>query len=594
MPDLSPLFLIAAGGSMTTKEIAMVLLGLGVLLLVARLFGEAAQRLGQPSVLGELLAGVLLGPTLFGALFPGALETLFPSEGTVSAFYEGFFVLCITLFLLVAGLEVDLSMVWSQGKRALIVGLGGMIVPFAMGFGLGWFAPVLLGMEVGSDRFTFSLFIATALSISALPVIAKTLMDLNLYRSDIGMITVAAAIFNDLVGWIIFALILGMMAKQPEAMGNYGTEVVADEKLPIGWVIVLTLGFAGFMLTIGRMAIHRTLPFLQAHFTWPGSAIGLAMALALFGAAFTEYIGIHAIFGSFLVGVALGDSSHLKQKTRSILHEFISFIFAPLFFASVGLTVNFITNFDLLLTLVVLFIACVGKVLGCGISGRISGLGWRESWVLGFGLNARGTMEIILGLLALEAGLIGEELFVALVIMALVTSMMSGPVIQRLLKAPKPHRIVDLVTEKTFVADLYNRTREGVIQELSEAVAKATKNVEVEVVARAVCERESQMSTGVGQGIAVPHARIPNWGTPVVAMGVSRDGVDFDARDGKPAHLIFMIITDSEDNGAQLEVLADIGKSFGENSALRSEMFGAKNYVQMLALMKTANQEAGH
>jgi Kef-type K+ transport system membrane component KefB len=157
------------------------------------------------------------------------------------------------------------------------------------------------------------------------------------------------------------------------------------------------------------------------------------MSLALLAAALTEWIGIHAIFGSFLVGVAVGDSSHLRHDTRQIILKFVSFIFAPLFFASVGLHVNFIDTFDLGITVSVLVIACLGKILGCGLAARASGASPRLSGAIGFAMNARGAMEIILGLLALENGLIRQRMFVALVLMALATSMISGPAIRRLL-----------------------------------------------------------------------------------------------------------------------------------------------------------------
>jgi Kef-type K+ transport system membrane component KefB len=203
------------------------------------------------------------------------------------------------------------------------------------------------------------------------------------------MIIIAAAIFNDLAGWIIFAMILGMMEHQ----SGHGMGIVQT--------IGLTLLFAAGTLTLGRWLIHRVLPWVKAYTSWPGGILGFALALALLAAALTEYIGVHAIFGSFLVGVAIGDSSHLREQTRMVIHQFVSFIFAPLFFASIGLTVDFVRHFDVGLVLAVLVIACVGKVGGCGLGARWSGIPSHEAWALGFGMNARGAMEIILGLLAL-------------------------------------------------------------------------------------------------------------------------------------------------------------------------------------------------
>lgn len=558
---------------MTPHETTMMFLALGVMLAAALALGEVARLLRQPAVLGEILAGVLLGPTLLGRFAPGWTSQLFPQQGTVAVALQGMTTLAVTLFLLVAGMELDLSTIWRQGRTAITVGLAGIIIPFGFGFLAAWVAPALMGQEPGGNRLIFSLFMATALAISALPVIARTLLDLNLYRSDLGMIIIAAAIFNDLFGWIIFAVILSLMDNP------------ARPSLGLGWVVALTVGFAAAMLTVGRWIIHRLLPWIQAYCSWPGGVLGFALVLALLGAAFTEWAGVHAIFGSFLVGVAIGDSPHLREQTRTTLRQFISFIFAPLFFASIGLRVDFISHFDLRLTLLVLAIACAGKILGCGLGALQSGMERREAWAVGFGLNARGAMEIVLGLLALQYGLIGAPLFVALVIMALVTSMMSGPIMARLLRGRKSRRLADALTARTFLNHLNSATRRGAIRELAHAAAVAS-GVSPEAVDEAVWAREELLSTGLDKGVAVPHARLEGVVAPVVALGFSEDGIDFDSPDGAPARIIFLILTPLQDGGAQLELLADIARTF-RDPAINHKVLQVHSYVQFLALMKT-------
>ncbi len=548
-------------------------LALGLLLGSARLFGEIARRFNQPAVLGEILAGILLGPTVLGALAPAASAFLFPRSGGGALALDGLMTLAITLFLLVAGLEVDLSSIWRQGKLAINVGVAGIVVPFAVGFGAAWFVPKLMGIEAGADPLLFALFMATALSISALPVIAKTLMDLNLYRSDLGMLVVAAAVFNDLVGWIVFAVILGMLGTGPA------------QALSIGQTIALTLFFALFMLTVARWLINRALPWIHAHASWPGGVLGFALALALVAAAFTEWIGIHAIFGAFLAGVALGDSRHLRERTRATIEQFVSFIFAPLFFAGIGLKVDFVAQFDLLLVLMVLVIATLGKVLGCGLAGRFSGLGRREAWALGFGMNARGAMEIILGLLALKYGLIGERLFVALVVMALVTSLMSGPLMQRVLHLKKPRRFTDFLSARSFINHLHARTRAEVIAELAKTAAEVA-GLEAAEVVDGVMLREEIMATGIGHGLAVPHARLRGLERPVVAVGLSAAGIDFDAPDGRPAQLIFLLLTPVHDDGAHLELLADIATVF-KGEEVRNRAGQVSGFTEFLALVRS-------
>ncbi|HVY55997.1 MAG TPA: cation:proton antiporter, partial [Thermodesulfobacteriota bacterium] len=358
--------------SLTADNIVVFFLALGLLLGAARILGELAQRVHQPAILGELLAGVILGPTVLGTLSPELSAYLFPQQGPNAIALNTITTLAVVLFLLVAGMEVDLSIIGKQGKVAPRVSISGIVLPFLLGLAAAWFAPQALGRHADADPLIFTLFFATALSISALPVIAKTLMDLDLYRSDFGMIIISAAVFDDLAGWIIFAIILGLINSE------------ASHSNHILLTIILTLAFAGVMLTFGRWIIHRSLPFLQAYTRWPGGVLSFALVLALLGAAFTEWIGIHAIFGSFLVGVAVGDSQHLRERTRVIIDQFVSFFFAPVFFASIGLKVNFLTHFDPTLVVTVLLIACVCKLAGGTLGARWGGMAKRESWAVGF------------------------------------------------------------------------------------------------------------------------------------------------------------------------------------------------------------------
>jgi Kef-type K+ transport system membrane component KefB len=275
-------------------------LGIGVLIASARTLGEIARRFNLPSVVGEILAGILLGPTVCGYFAPRLLALLFPSQGPNAIVLNGLTTLAISLFLLVAGVEVDLSTIWKQGRATIMIGFASVAFPFAFGFGAAFLFPNWLGYEHETTLLIFSLFIATALSISALPVIAKILMDLNIYRTDLGMIIIAAAVLGDLAGWILFAVILGML----------GT--TATHSMGVVATILLTVGFAGAMLTIGRWLIHLALIQVQAHTAWPGGVLAFALTLGLLGAVLTEWIGVHSIFGSFLVGVAIGDFPQLK------------------------------------------------------------------------------------------------------------------------------------------------------------------------------------------------------------------------------------------------------------------------------------------
>jgi Kef-type K+ transport system membrane component KefB len=564
--------------NLTQQEIVVMFLALGTLLAAARVFGEAARYFKQPAVLGEIVAGILLGPAVFGRLLPEAQAYLFPKTGPNALALDALTVVAVVLFLLVAGMEVDISRAVRQGRTALVISLAGMVFPFAVGLASAAIAPDLLGREPGADATIFALFFATALAISALPVIAKTLMDLGIYRSDVGITIVSAAIIDDLAGWIIFGVVLGMMGTAGAGHGFDPATTVA-----------LTLAFAAVVLTAGRWLINRAIPWLQAYVSWPGGVLGFALSLAFFGAAITDWIGIHAIFGSYLIGIAVGDSQHLREETRATIERFISFIFAPLFFASIGLKVDIAANFHFATVATVLVVACVGKLVGCTLGARLVGVDWREALGIGFGLNARGAMEIILGLLALQAGLIGERLFVALVIMALVTSVISGPAMQWLFGLRRPVRFTSFITARAFVARMQSRSAAEAIRELAEAVSAAT-GVDAEAIARAAVAQEGRAPSGLVNGLAVPHARLAELTSPVVGVGVSRFGVDFDAPDGRLSRLIFLVLTPVSDDGAQQSsILADIATSFQDRD-LRERALRVETYTQFRALVRYAEE----
>jgi len=397
-------------------DVVQLLMQLGIMLIAGRIFAEVARKFGQPAVVGEIIAGLLLGPTILGMIEPAWFELLFPTPSGAGIVLSGIVQISVVMLLFVAGLEVDLHIVWQQGKQAVATSLMGLVIPFALGFVFPYFFPEFFGIATAQDRIVFALFMGTAMAISALPVIVRILMDLNMFKTRMGMLVVASAMVDDVIGWMIFSVILGMIGK--------------GSSMPLWNTILLTAGFTAFMLTIGRGSLNRVLPWVNKKMAWPGGVLSLSLALCFLAAAFTEYIGIHAIFGAFIMGVALGDSEHFSERAKEIVHQFINNIFAPLFFVSIGLRVNFIANFDLMLTLIIIFIAFAGKIAGAGIGTRLGDFSWKESLAAGFGLNARGAMEIILGLIALENGLINEKVFVSLVIMALVTSMTSGPLMK--------------------------------------------------------------------------------------------------------------------------------------------------------------------
>lgn len=402
---------------MAHADVINLLVCLGVMLVLGRILGEFFRRLKMPLVVGELVAGIILGPTLLGKFVPEANQVLFTTKGSLGLVLNGIGTISVVMLLFVAGMEVELSLIRQQGKTAFKTSIVGLIIPLLLGFGAGYYYSHYLGGTAGKDVLVFALFMGTAMAISALPVIARTLMDLNLFKTKVGMIIIAAAMFDDLVGWLLFSVVMGLI--------NTGAN-----PFNILYTLGYTLLYALLMLTVGRIVINKSLPWAQRNLSWPGGVLAFSLGLAFLGAAFTEKIGIHAIFGAFIAGVAVGDSVHLNERTREIIHQFVTNIFAPLFFVMVGFKLDFVQNFDIQIVTIVLVLAVVCKLLGAGLGAYWGGLSAKETMAVGFGMNARGAMEIVLGLLALQAGVITPPLFVALVIMAVVTSVMAGPMLQ--------------------------------------------------------------------------------------------------------------------------------------------------------------------
>lgn len=401
-------------------ELINLFLSLGTLLLTARLAGEFFRQLKMPLVVGELIAGICLGPSLLGSFYPDITNLIIPATGNIKIAFEAINQLALILLLFVAGLEVELGLIRQQGKTVFYTSLLSFIIPLLIGYGVAFYYPEWFNFKP-DDKRVFALFFGTAMAVSALPVIARTLMDLGILKTKVGTVIVSSAMLIDLVSWLLFTVALAM------ARGSIFNATVFST---IGY----TLLYAIIILTGGRILINKTLPWAEKNLSWPGGFLSISLAFAFMGAALTEYIGIHAIFGAFIMGIAFGDSVHVTEKTRDIVVQFVTNIFAPLFFISIGFKTNFIENFNLQITLLILLLAIVSKLAGAFLGAFLGGFNLKEALSVGFGLNARGAMEIILAMLALQAGIINTQIFVAIVVMAVITSVISGPILQWLTK----------------------------------------------------------------------------------------------------------------------------------------------------------------
>jgi Kef-type K+ transport system membrane component KefB len=394
------------------SEIGHVLLQISAMLSVALVLGQLALRLRQPPVLVEILAGIILGPTILGYLFPEAQTWLFPASGISKQIVAYVAFLGLISFVFLSGLEIDLGQVIRRRRTIAFTSTLGILVPFSVGYLSVIFFPRI--WRATGDPGIFAIIIGTTLSISALPVIARILMDLGLAKKEVGATILTAATIDDALGWAIFAFVLSVVSS--------------------GAHKILSIGLTASFFALAAFVIYLRFRCQIQHKcnrTLVGGAVELASATMLATAVISEIMGAHGIFGAFLAGMVLCEKrkrKYLLEKARPLIVG----ILAPIYFASIGLKVNFAEGFDPVLVTLVFLIACAGKIFGASLGARASGMGGKDAMAVGFGMNARGAVEIVLASLALDNQLIDQRIFVALVIMALATTAISGEAIKRL------------------------------------------------------------------------------------------------------------------------------------------------------------------
>jgi Kef-type K+ transport system membrane component KefB/mannitol/fructose-specific phosphotransferase system IIA component (Ntr-type) len=424
-----------------------------------------------------------------------------------------------------------------------------------------------------SRRTTVALLLAVALSISALPVIAKTLLDLGLFKSDVGLLVMAAAMIDDVVGWLALSLLLGPVR-------GLGVDTASFVR-----TVVLGIMFAVAMLVAGRRFLGGLFERLQKGGTAaPGRVLSIVIVLALLGATVTHAIGLHAVFGGFIAGLTVGGSAKVNARTRVVVEDFVTNVFAPVFFASIGLRVDFATAFNLPLCLLVFVLASVPKLVGCALGARFGGMRWREATAVGFGMNARGAMGIILATIARDAGLLGNEIFVALVVMALGTSLLSGPAMKWLLYRTDPEEdVVTLLRRGAFVSEMHAGNPGDAIHELVRAMGSLIAGKK-RIARDAVLERELVAPTGLGDEVAIPHAAVEGLERPLLALGRSPRGIDFDAPDGRLARVIFLLLIPPKAYEEEVRILASIARATFDARA-REELLAASGLEEVTRVL---------
>lgn len=407
-----------------TENILLIfVLQLIVIVASSRLFGGLFRRMGQPLVCGEIAAGLVLGPSLLGRMFPGLFHRVF--DPSVSQVFTILSQIGLILLMFLIGLEFDFDHLRKNRGTALTISSAGILLPFTLGFLLGrWMHSAL---HLSGNWINLSLFMAAAMSITAIPILGRIMVELNINRTRIGSLTISAAAADDASGWIILAIVTAL------ARSTFDPKRVAI-------MVLETLGFAAFMAWIVRPLLKRWTAYHLRANRGKLSASGLAITLIIvfLAAAATNLIGIFSIFGSFFLGGLLYDQREFREAIQRRMRDFVTVFFLPIFFTYTGLRTDIGTMVGASLWVMcglVLLTAFVGKFGGCSLAARLSGLPWREASMIGVMMNTRALMELIVINIGFELGIIPKSVFFILVFMAVVTTYVTTPALRRLVRS---------------------------------------------------------------------------------------------------------------------------------------------------------------
>lgn len=404
-------------------QVLLLLLQIAILLLGAFICGEIVASFGQPAVIGQMLAGIILGKSVFGSIFPDLAGLIFPVEASQANLLEVVSWIGVIFLLMLTGLETDIELIKKQGRSALGASILGIVIPYLTGFGFAFLIPedLLLNPQ---HRLIVALFIGTVFSVSSVPVIAKILMDMHLLRRNVAQIILATALVHDTVGCIILALVAALAS----AHTSFGPQLL---KAPIGTLIFVLVAI------LGRKYFFNLLRWVNDHTQRDEALVTAVTVLLLLSAAFTQYVGVHVVLGAFMVGFLLSQTAIVRSRVIHSFEVITMGIFAPIFFAGAGLHVNLKLLADprlLFLTVAMSLLACASKVGANFVGGRWGGLSKWEALCLGFGANAPGAMGLIVGILGYSMGIITVELLSIIIVMSLITTAITPPLMKWCLK----------------------------------------------------------------------------------------------------------------------------------------------------------------
>ena len=532
---------------MTDDNIIIFLVQLFLLLGLSRVLGEVLNYFHQPALTAEIIVGICLGPTILGRVFPAVHGYIFPDTIVQQTMFQTVAWLGAFFFLLEAGLEIDFSSAWRQKSEALTIAAADIIIPMAIGFSLAWFLPDVYLVSTGK-RVEFSVFIATILTVSAMPITARVLHDMKLSKTDLGFLIMTALSVNDILGWLLFTIVFGFFV-------HNGIQISS-----MLWTLFEAGFFVVFCLTWGRQLSNWIVNKMREYkLPEPAASLTFIFLLGLWSGAVAQKVGLHALFGFFLAGVMAGEAKALSEKTRHTISRIVYALFVPLFFAGIGLKMDFLKHFDFFL---IMFIAVVGigvRYCGAWVGVYMTKLPKENRNAIAIAHTPGGMMEIVMGLVALENHLITTTVFVSIVLGALLTAIVVGPWFSWALGRRKQISVFEYFSRSGIDAALNVNSREQAIRKLSDIAFHET-GIDVSEIVSAVLEREILVGTGLEHGVAIPHARLSRLKRPMVIFAKSQDGIDWNSPDGSKAQYIFLVLSPKDDDLTPIQILQAIAK----------------------------------
>lgn len=519
---------------------------LGIIIFAARLCGEVAKRFGQPILAGEVVAGILLGPLVFGKISPAWREVFFPSQGVSPYLLQGISWLCALFLLLITGLEIDFRASLQYGKQNILTSLFGFLFPFLGIYALSSFLPSHFYSPSANVLHT-DLLMATALSVSSVPVIGKILFDLKIFRSNVGLNIITSSVVSDIWEWSTLLIIISMI--------NHGSISAITAAQPVIVMIMLLL----VTLTMGRRITEKFFESMGIQMKDTAAVLALLFSLTLLNGAIAHLLGIHVAFGAFLTGLMVGESEWITPYMRQSIRDFIFGVFAPIFFVLIGMQLQLGSTADWFYVFLLMAVASMGKIGGAFLGALCGGIGRKNALAVGCGLNAQGAMGIVVALIGAEMKVFNESTFSVIVMICILSSLLVGPSLKWAIRGVR-RPLANFFERKHIFIDAPGATKREVINNMVRLMAERKIILDPGEISRAIWGREESLSTAIGDGVALPHARILNLKVPILCFFKLEKPVDFDSADNIPVQLVFLELTDSNDQGMQLNLISQVAR----------------------------------